>query len=247
MRARIALSFVLAAALLPAPALAQDEAARIAAPIIAPPPPAPPSGPTSATLSVSLRDLEGEALANRFADLRLSHRRARETEGYVLLAYGAASIVMGALAAGIGYQDERWLGFGLGSAVWGVLNAAFCPIFFDLDGGTLRRIEADRGLRGDALDRAREDWAAAQYGTATTIAVNAGLDIFYIATGILLFVIADQMTPDLQWLEGYAIAMTAQGTGLLAFDLPTWIAAQQRGDETRMLFREEAEGEGSAE
>ena len=246
MRAPIALCLVLATALAPGAALAQEEAARIAAPIIAPPPPPPPPGPSGAHLTVSLADPDGEALANRFADLRLAHRRARETEGYVLLAYGAASIVMGALAAGIGYQDERWVGFGVGSAIWGVLNAAFCPIFFDLGGGTLRRIEADRGLRGDALDDAREDWAAAQYGTATTIAVNAGLDIFYIATGILLFVIADQMTPDLQWLEGYAIAMTAQGTGLLAFDLPTWIAAQQRGDETRVLFRDDEAEEGSA-
>ncbi len=238
MRALV-LGILLASAAIAPRAAAQDDAAaaRVVAPS-PPPPPGPPASQASATLSLTLPDPLGQANADRFADLRLAHREARNAEGVVLLAFGAASIVFGALAAGIGYQDERWVGFGVGTAIWGALNAAFSPIFFDLDGGTLRRIEADRSLRGDALDEAREDWAASQYSTATTIAVNAGLDVFYILGGILLFVVADQMVPDLQWLEGYAIAMTAQGTGLLAFDLSTWIAAAQRGDATRTLFRE---------
>ena len=232
-----AIAFTLAFLVLAAPALAQDDqAARIAAP----PPSVPPS--SAATLSLTLADPLGEANANRFADLRIAHREARNTEGIALLGFGGASIIMGALSAGIGYQDERWLGFGVGTMIWGALNAAFTLIFFDLDGSLLRNIESGRALRGRELDQAREDWAASQYSTATTIAVNAGLDIFYIVGGILLFVVADQMVPDMQWLEGYAIAMTAQGTGLLAFDLTTWIAAAQRGDAARELFRD-PEGE----
>lgn len=222
----------------PALALAQDDAASgEAARIVAPPPPD--GGPTHATLTVMPPDPLGEARAERFATLRLAHQSARDTEGAVLIGYGGASMVFGALAAGIGYQDERWVGFGLGTLIWGALNAAFSLIFFDVDGHTHRQIEEGRALRGDALDQAREDWAAAQYATAANVAVNAGLDVFYILGGIALFVIADQMTPDLQWLEGYAIAMTAQGTGLLAFDVSTWIAAAQRGDATRTLFRDE--------
>ena len=103
----------------------------------------------------------------------------------------------------------------------------------------LRDIASGRNLRGRELDRAREDSAASQYSTAATIAGNAGLDIFYIVGGILFFVIADQMTPDLAVARGaMRIAMTAQGTGLLAFDMTTWIAAAQRGDATRELFRD---------
>jgi hypothetical protein len=197
----------------------------------APPPVAP---------SVQLTEPEhlGALDAERLATLRLAHREARTTEGVVLLGYGLASIVAGALAAGIGNQDDRWLGFGLGTAGWGLINAIFSIFLFDLGDGRLHQIESDRALRGDALDHAREDWAADQYGTGAVIAVNAGLDVFYIVTGILLFVIADQMAPDLQALQGYGIAMAAQGTGLLAYDLTTWIAASQRGDAARTLFRE---------
>lgn len=194
--------------------------------------------PSTASLVLSAPERLGATDADRLASLRLSHRDARTTEGIVLLGYGLASIVVGALAAGIGNQDERWLGFGLGTAGWGVINAIFSVFLFDLGDARLRSIESGRSLRGDALDHAREDWAADQYSTAATIAVNAGLDVFYVVTGILLFVIADQRMPDEQWLQGYGIAMAAQGTGLLAYDLTTWIAAAQRGDQARTLFRE---------
>ncbi len=200
--------------------------------------PAPSTTPPSLTLSAP--DRLGAVDADRLAALRLAHREARTSEGIVLLGYGLASIVAGVLAAGIGNQDERWLALGLGTAGWGAINALFSVFLFDLGNGRLRDIESGRSLRGDGLDRAREDWAADQYSTAALIAVNAGLDIFYLATGILLFIIGDQMAPDLQALQGYGIAMAAQGTGLLAYDLTTWIAATQRGDQARTLFRDPA-------
>lgn len=200
--------------------------------------PTPSLAPSTAGLTLSAPEHLGGRDADRLASLRLAHRDARTTEGIVLLGYGLASIVVGALAAGIGYQDDRWLGFGLGTAGWGAINAIFSIFLFDPGDARLRSIESARSLRGDVLDHAREDWAADQYSTAATIAVNAGLDVFYVVTGILLFVIAGQMTPELQSLEGYGIAMAAQGTGLLAYDLTTWIAATQRGDQARMLFRE---------
>lgn len=196
--------------------------------------------PSAATLTVTEPESRwGAADADRLATLRLAHRDARTAEGIVLLGYGVASIVVGALTAGIGYQDDRWLGFGLGTAGWGLINSIFSVFLFDLGNGRLRDIEAGRSLRGDGLDQAREDWAADQYNTAAVIAVNAGLDVFYVVTGVLLFVIGDQMLPDQQFLEGYGIAMAAQGTGLLAYDLITWIAAAQRGDQARTLFRRE--------
>jgi hypothetical protein len=181
------------------------------------------------------------AAADRLASLRLSQREARHTEGYVLLGWALASVVGGGVIAGAGYQDERWLGAGLGTLGWGAINALFSIFLFDLSGGQLRDIEADRALRGRELDVAREDWAAGQYSTAAIIAVNAGLDVFYVATGILLWVIAAQSAPELRWLEGYGAAMAVQGGALLGYDVTTWIAASQRGDEARALFRDDDE------
>jgi len=197
--------------------------------------------PATAASSVAAPALDrlGEADARRLAAVRLSHRAGRETEGFGLLIYGLASMVFGGVVAAAGYQDERVLGFGLGTVLWGALNAAFSPIFFDLDGGTRRRIDADLSLRGDALDRAREDWAADQYRNAAGIAVNVGLDVFYVVTGALLSVIGYLIAPEQRWLEGYGVAMGSQGLGLLAFDLTTWLTAEARGEETRRLFREE--------
>lgn len=200
---------------------------------------------TSAMASATLAfpaTLDGAA-ADRLAALRLSHRQARHTEGYVLLGWALASVVGGGVTAGAGYQDERWLGAGLGTLGWGAINALFSIFLFDLSGGQQRDIEADRALRGRALDLAREDWAAGQYSTAAIIAVNAGLDVFYVATGILLWVIAAQTSPELRWLEGYGAAMAVQGGALLGYDVTTWIAASQRGDEARTLFRDEEASE----
>ncbi len=185
----------------------------------------------------------GERLAEELFALRLRHRQARIDEGIGLLVFGLASVAVGGGVALGGFaatpQDPRWLALGVGTAAWGAVNAIFSAFLFDLGGGTLRDIEADRALRGRALDWAREDAARDQYGTATLIAVNAGLDVFYVAAGILLFVIGDQAMPDDQFLQGYGIAMASQGGALLAYDLTTWIAASTRGDETRELFRDE--------
>lgn len=179
----------------------------------------------------------GASDAERLAALRRGHRDARRDEGLVLLSYGLASIALGAVAAGVGHQDERWLGFGLGTLGWGAIDALLSLLLLDLGGGQLRALDADRALRGVALDHAREDWAAGQYRSGAVLAANAGLDVFYVVTGALLFVIGARSSPELGWLEGYGIAMASQGTGLLAYDVITWIAATQRGDQARSLFR----------
>jgi hypothetical protein len=186
----------------------------------------------------------GEVQANQLADRRLRHRQARIDEGIGLLAFALASVVVGGGTAIAGFlaspEDTRWMSIGIGTAGWGAINAIFSVILFDLGGGNLRDIEADRALRGRELDWAREDAARDSYGSAAVVAVNAGLDVFYITAGILLFIIGDQAMPDDQWLEGYGIAMASQGTALLVFDLTTWFAATARGDELRELFRDEA-------
>jgi hypothetical protein len=234
---RTLVSVLLFVGSLAAPAAAQTEAESADAP--SPLALAVPDAGTAASYDVGL----GVAQANELADLRLRHRQVRIDEGIGLLVFGLASVVLGGATAIAGFaaspQDTRWLSLGIGTAGWGAINAIFSVFLFDLGGGTLRDIDADRALRGRALDWAREDAARDQYGTATLIAVNAGLDVFYVVAGILLFVIGDQALPDDQWLEGYGIAMAAQGTALLAYDVSTWIAATARADETRELFRDE--------
>jgi hypothetical protein len=227
---RLVLSVWLAASALSAPAMAQTESAETDA--------------SRAVVDVAAIDeaSDGDArLAEELFDLRLRHRQTRIDEGIGLLAFGLASLVVGGATAIAGFaaspQDTRWMSLGVGTAGWGAINAIFSVFLFDLGGATLRDIEADRALRGRELDWAREDAARDQYGTATLIAVNAGLDVFYVAAGILLFIIGDQALPDDQWLQGYGIAMASQGTALLAYDVTTWIAASARGDETRELFR----------
>ena len=113
----------------------------------------------------------------------------------------------------------------------------------DLSGAVRRDIEADRAARGADLDAAREDAAREEWRTAAIIAVNAGLDVFYVATGILLAVIGGISSPG-EWsygaregLVGYGAAMAAQGAGLLLYDVVTWLLAQDRGDRTLALGR----------
>jgi hypothetical protein len=194
--------------------------------------------------------LDGESdpeasFSAELAELRLRDREARVAEGWVLVGYGGASIAAGAVLGGIGAEqnDERLLAAGLGTLGWGAINALFSIFLMDLGGDVARDIEADRGARGADLVAAREDAARDQWSTATLIALNAGLDVFYVVTGILIALIGDAASPG-DWafggregLIGYGAAMTAQGGGLLVYDVITWLFAQDRGDRLLRMGR----------
>jgi len=193
------------------------------------------------TISFSVSELDRqEARAGCLASARLANRQDRIDEGVLLLGFGVLSAIAGGVVTGlsVGRGDDLFTSFGLGTAGWGVINAAFSLALFDLGEGQLQAIEGARGLTGEALNRAREEAAAAQDGTATLIAVNAGLDVFYVAAGLLMFVIGEQAAPDDQWLMGYGAAMAAQGGVLLAFDAVTWAFAADRASRLRALLAE---------
>lgn len=190
-------------------------------------------------------DDDEASFAAELAELRRRDRDARIAEGWVLVGYGGASIAAGAVLSGIGAEqgDERMLAAGLGTLGWGAINALFSLFLMDLSGAVARDIEADRDARGADLVAAREDAARDQWSTATLIAVNAGLDVFYVVTGILLALIGDTAGPG-DWafgareaLIGYGAAMSAQGGGLLIYDVVTWLFAQDRGDRLLHLGR----------
>jgi hypothetical protein len=186
-----------------------------------------------------------EGVAEELYRLRLGHREARMNEGWTLVAFGGVSLAAGGILTGVGaaQNDERLLWAGLGTLGWGAINAVFSLFLMDLSGEVRRDIDEDRHARGADLTAAREDAAREQWRTAATIAVNAGLDVFYVATGILLAVLGDLSSPG-EWsyaaregLVGYGAAMAAQGGVLLVYDVVTWLLAQDRGDRTMALGR----------
>lgn len=171
-----------------------------------------------------------DPIAVELADVRLAHQHERREAGAVLLSAGLLSVLAGAIVAGVAHEDPFWLMFGLGTAGWGTVNAGLAVAMLDLGDGGFARIEADRGLRGPELAAARERALRAQHDTATLFAFNLGLDVFYVATGVLLFLVADRIdgAQEREFLRGYSVAMTGQGAFLFAFDLVEWLASSAR-------------------
>ena len=168
--------------------------------------------------------------ARALSDVSLTIHDERVAAGVALGVGGLFSIAVGAVTASLGHDDPFALAFGVGVLGWGGINAGLALGMLDLDGGRGRDARAVRHLRYDALDRARDRAIAAQRGAATVFAVNVGLDVFYLATGALLYLLADQLTGvnETPWMRGYATAQMSQGGFLLVLDLVEWIASEDR-------------------
>lgn len=186
------------------------------------------SAPVCAQESGDLR--VAPALAERFAEERLRQRDERRDAGWALVSYGLASVVAGGVAAGVGHEDPFWLAAGLGTAGWGAINALLALGLMDLGDEVRAQVAVQRLMRGVSLDRARQEEERAQYTSASVFAFNAGLDVFYVASGILMAFLATELETPERGLEGYGWAMAAQGAGLLVFDVYEWIAGTARGD-----------------
>ena len=171
-----------------------------------------------------------DPIADELADVRRAHHVERREAGHVLFWTGVASVVAGGVVAGVMHEDPFALMFGLGTAGWGAVNAGLAIGLLDLGDGGFARIEADRLLRGEELRAARERALRAQEQSGAFFALNLGLDVFYVAAGVLLYFLADQLEgeQDAQFLRGYSVAMTSQGAFLLGFDLVEWIASSAR-------------------
>lgn len=183
----------------------------------------------AAAQAVDLTRPDPRAVA--LTDVRLSLDAERREAGVVLGLEGLLSVVAGALIAGVLHDDPFWLAFGVGTAGWGAVDAALSIGLIDFGQARRRAIERDRGeLRYDDVDRARDAAIRQQGDAAAFFAFNAGLDAFYVATGVLLFFLADQLSgvdePEL--LRGYATAQIGQGGFLLLFDVIEWIASADR-------------------
>ncbi|HEY0739252.1 MAG TPA: hypothetical protein VGD69_30300 [Herpetosiphonaceae bacterium] len=130
-----------------------------------------------------------------------------------LLAWGVASIVAGAGLATNRRQELRQIG--LQSIVWGAIDAGL----------------ALSGRRGARKNQQRDPASAPRSGSQEAarfqriVAINAGLDLLYIAGGLRL----SQAARNDAGRYGTGLGITIQGAFLLLYDsLLTWLVAKWR-------------------
>ena len=176
------------------------------------------------------------ALAERAATLRLEMREEKITEGAVLLSFAGASVLGGAATAIVGLNDFRLLSAGLASAGWGLVNGVLALFLLDLSQDSLNAAQATRLMTGERLFADIDGLARDQGGSALIFAVNTGIDVGYVATGLLIALLGFNARPEDQGLIGYGLAQAAQGLGLFAFDLACWVRSSERqGSAQRLL------------
>jgi len=174
--------------------------------------------------------------------LRLERLRERRVEGGVLLGWGAANLVGGALVAGLAARrnDDFWLGFGATSAGWGLVNGLLSLALLDLGGGQRAAAQAGRlGSGSNALDDPTAVARRLSYDelrSGQVFALNLGLDVFYVATGVLLALLGDARNE--LGLEGAGASLVAQGAFLFVFDVFGWRGANRQSARYRALLAE---------
>jgi hypothetical protein len=171
---------------------------------------------------------------DRLTELRLDARTERATAGDWLLAWGGVSAIGGGVFAIIQHDHQAQLAAGITSASFGVINALLSIGLFDLSGARERRILDDRA-RPDAYARLREQEIVAELHSGQFYAINAGLDVAYIATGVLMYLLGAARTRSDTWEKGVGVAFISQSAFLLAFDILNWANANARAARLREL------------
>lgn len=183
--------------------------------------------------ATGLAHAEGPPAA-ALAALRLEARASRRVAGFWLVAWGGASTVAGAAVAIAGHDNQAVLAAGITTASFGLINAALSIGLFDLSGAQAQRIRREATQTADYA-RLRDEAIAAELQSGQFYAVNTGLDVAYIATGVLMLVLGVTRSRSDAWEKGVGIAFMSQGAWLLAFDIISWIAANQRAALIRSL------------
>lgn len=169
----------------------------------------------------------------RLTELRLSIRSDRQTAGVVLLGLGLASVAVGGALAIVGRDQKMLLAAGITTASFGAVNAALSFGMLDVSGADERRIRAARDPND--FEARREAELIAHLHSGQFFAVNAGLDVFYMAAGGLLCAIAAIQNENDRWELGAGIGLIAQGAWLMAFDIVNWINSNNRSARFRAL------------
>jgi hypothetical protein len=168
--------------------------------------------------------------------LRLEARASRRCAGFWLLGFGAVSAVGGGVVAIAGRQNQAFVAAGITTASFGLVNAVLSLGLLDLSGAREAAIMKDAERRADYAQM-REAEIAVELQSGQFYAVNAGLDVAYIASGVLLFVLGVARTRSDAWEKGVGVAFASQGALLMAFDIVSWMAANRRASELRALTR----------
>jgi hypothetical protein len=169
------------------------------------------------------------------APLQLADYASRRSAGFWLFGFGVLSVAGGAAAAGFGHADRAWLAAGITTASFGAINALLALGLLDLSGARLHAIQTQRVAGAASFARIREAEISASLKAGQLFALNAGLDVFYAASGALLYVIGRVRSRAIGWEEGAGLAMITQSVFLLAFDVINWIGANRRAELWRSL------------
>ncbi len=167
-------------------------------------------------------------LAESFHSVRVESRAQKVEEGWFLFSFGAASIAAGTPWAIAVNSDPFHLWAGVGTATWGAVNLLLSTSMLDLGGAQTRRIERERTMNPEEARLSLRQQLSAENNGVGLFAFNAGLDVFYIASAALLYVLGDQLAHREPGLMGYASAQMAQGAVLLGFDIFCWIRSGNR-------------------
>jgi hypothetical protein len=191
--------------------------------------------PTGPSLLQQL-ELDDPSPLEQLTRLRLDAQQERISAGYWLLGWSALSLVGGGALALSQHAHPAFLAAGVTSAGFGVINALLSLGFFDLSGAREQRIFDDR-TRDDVFTELREAELVAELRTGQFYAINAGLDVAYLATGVLMYVLgASHSHSRTDWEKGVGVGFMSQSVFLLGFDGINWIDANQRAARVRRVI-----------
>jgi hypothetical protein len=167
------------------------------------------------------------SLGDQLADVRTGNQSELRDGGWFLAGFGTLSFAGGIAVAAAGNQDPLILWTGISTAAWGLINALFGLTLMDLGHAEANDIAHDRTLTGHYLRRTRDEELSQAHQQAAMFALNVGLDVAYIVSGILIAYLASEQR-HLEWLEAFGITMASQGLVLGTFDLTEWIQSGGR-------------------
>ncbi|HEX6243409.1 MAG TPA: hypothetical protein VFZ61_20995 [Polyangiales bacterium] len=160
--------------------------------------------------------------------LRLRYLRERRREGLALLAWGSLNVLGGSIAAGIKHDDQAWLSASVTTLGFGLINALLSLPLLDLSGHRRALVEREQSQPPMSIERLHQREAAAQLKSGQVFALNAGLDLVYLATGAFLLAMSQRDTRHAEWERGVGAAFLVQAPFLLGFDIGCWIRANRR-------------------
>lgn len=139
-----------------------------------------------------------------YQDLNSKRLQTNKTGMTILTTWGAANVVAGTTGFIIA-DDEEWESFHLMNAMWGAVNTTIGVLGYI---GTKKEMREQMNY-ADALQGYEAD--------KRLFLLNAGLDVAYIGTGLVLDAYADNFDNPAEW-RGFGKSISFQGIALLLFD-----------------------------